>query len=143
MKKMICEIERRRSLCRLSGCLRPSQKQRKRRSLANNCCGPARQLEQIIARRIADAARRNGASGTSDMHGNAARVVESEPGGERMNLSRSAAIRFAGFEETAYWLELLVDAKIVRAETLSALRQECDELIAIFVTILRRSKETS
>ena len=46
-------------------------------------------------------------------------------------------------EETAYWLELLVDAKIVRAETLSALRQECDELIAIFVTILRRSKETS
>ena len=95
MKKMICEIERRRSLCRLSGCLRPSQKQRKRRSLANNCCGPARQLEQIIARRIADAARRNGASGTSDMHGNAARVVESEPGGERMNLSRNAAIRFA------------------------------------------------
>src|SRR5438046_9961662 len=46
-------------------------------------------------------------------------------------------------EETAYWLELLVDAKIVRAETLSALRQECDELIAIFVTVLRRSKETS
>ena len=46
-------------------------------------------------------------------------------------------------EETAYWLELLVDAKIVPAEKLSALRQECDELIAIFVTILRRSKETS
>jgi four helix bundle protein len=46
-------------------------------------------------------------------------------------------------EETAYWLELLVDAKIVQAEKLSALRQECDELIAIFVTILRRSKETS
>src|SRR5437899_4739396 len=44
-------------------------------------------------------------------------------------------------EETAYWLELLVDAKIVPAEKLSALRQECDELIAIFVTILRRSKE--
>lgn len=46
-------------------------------------------------------------------------------------------------EETAYWLELLVDAKIVSAEKLSALRQECDELIAIFVTILKRSKETS
>src|SRR3989454_9433506 len=46
-------------------------------------------------------------------------------------------------EETAYWLELLVDAKIVPAEKLSALRQECDELIAIFVTILKRSKETS
>jgi four helix bundle protein len=46
-------------------------------------------------------------------------------------------------EETAYWLELLVDGKIVAAERLSALRQECDELIAIFVTILKRSKETS
>src|SRR5213080_1265993 len=44
-------------------------------------------------------------------------------------------------EETAYWLELLVDAKIVPAQKLSALRQECDELIAIFVTILKRSKE--
>ena len=46
-------------------------------------------------------------------------------------------------EETAYWLELFVDGKIVPRERLSALRQECDELIAIFVTILKRSKEIS
>ncbi len=46
-------------------------------------------------------------------------------------------------EETAYWFELLVDGKIVAPERLSALRQECDELIAIFVTILKRSKEIS
>ena len=46
-------------------------------------------------------------------------------------------------EETAYWFELLVDGKIVSSEMLSALRQECDELIAIFVTILKRSKEIS
>lgn len=44
-------------------------------------------------------------------------------------------------EETGYWLELLVDGKIVPADKLSALRQECDELTAIFVTILKRSKE--
>ena len=44
-------------------------------------------------------------------------------------------------EETAYWLELLVDSKLVAADKLSALRQECDELTAIFVTILKRSKE--
>ena len=44
-------------------------------------------------------------------------------------------------EETAYWLELLVEGKIVPAETVAAIRQECDELIAIFVTILKRSKE--
>jgi four helix bundle protein len=46
-------------------------------------------------------------------------------------------------EETAYWLELLVDGKMVPSEKLSALRQECDELIAIFVTIVKRSKATS
>ena len=46
-------------------------------------------------------------------------------------------------EETPYWLELLVDGKIVSPEKLLALRQECDELIAIFVAILKRSKETS
>jgi four helix bundle protein len=45
--------------------------------------------------------------------------------------------------EETYWLELLLDRKIVPPEKLSALRQECDELIAIFVTILKRSKETS
>jgi hypothetical protein len=45
--------------------------------------------------------------------------------------------------KTAYWLELLVDGKIVAPERLSALRKERGELIAIFVTILKRSKETS
>jgi four helix bundle protein len=45
-------------------------------------------------------------------------------------------------EETAYWLELLVDANIVSPDKLSPVRQECDELTAIFVTILKRSKES-
>jgi four helix bundle protein len=44
-------------------------------------------------------------------------------------------------DETAYWFELLVDGEIVSAAKLSALRQECDELTAIFVTILKRAKE--
>jgi four helix bundle protein len=43
-------------------------------------------------------------------------------------------------EETGYWLELLVDGSVVPSEKLSGLRQECDELTAIFVTILKRSK---
>ena len=46
-------------------------------------------------------------------------------------------------EETAYRLELLVDGNIVQEETVSALQHECDELTAIFVTILKRSKDTS
>ena len=46
-------------------------------------------------------------------------------------------------EETAYWLELLVDGNVIPPERLAAIRRECDELLAIFVTILERSKDTS
>jgi len=46
-------------------------------------------------------------------------------------------------EEPAYWLELLVDANMIPPERLAAIRRECDELLAIFVTILKRSKDTS
>ena len=46
-------------------------------------------------------------------------------------------------EETAYWIELLVDSGIVTAARLADLRAECDELIAIFVTILKRAKSPS
>ena len=110
MKRMICDIERRRLLCRLSERSRPSQKQRKRRSLANNCSDPARQLEQIIGRRIADAARPNGASGPSDIDGTAARVAESDSGEEGINSLRSVVIRCGNWKKqhtgwTCSWTE--------------------------------------
>jgi four helix bundle protein len=43
-------------------------------------------------------------------------------------------------EETTYWLELLVDGQITSAEKLQLIRQECDELTAIFVSIIKQSK---
>jgi four helix bundle protein len=46
-------------------------------------------------------------------------------------------------EETSYWLELLADGEIVSADRLAPLRRECDELTAIFVTVLKRSKQPS
>ena len=44
-------------------------------------------------------------------------------------------------EETGYWLELLVEGKIMSPEALAGLQQESNELTAIFVTILKRAKE--
>lgn len=44
-------------------------------------------------------------------------------------------------EETGYWLELLVEAGVLSADKIGPLRQETTELIAIFVTIVKRSKE--
>ena len=43
-------------------------------------------------------------------------------------------------DETAYWLELLVEAKIVPEDKLAPLVKETDELIAIFVTIVNKMK---
>jgi four helix bundle protein len=43
-------------------------------------------------------------------------------------------------DETAYWLELLVESGIAKAEKLEALIKETDELLAIFVTIVTKVK---
>ena len=43
-------------------------------------------------------------------------------------------------DETAYWLELLVESKIVAERKLAALMKEADELTAIFVTIVNKMK---
>ena len=44
-------------------------------------------------------------------------------------------------EESAYWLERFLGSGLVSTEKLQPLCQECDELTAIFVTILKRSKQ--
>ena len=44
-------------------------------------------------------------------------------------------------DETAYWLELLVESGCVPAERLAPLQDETDQLIAIFVTIIKKRKK--
>ena len=46
-------------------------------------------------------------------------------------------------EETEYWLELLIESCIIQSEKLSALQQETDELISIFVSIVKKIKSRS
>jgi four helix bundle protein len=43
-------------------------------------------------------------------------------------------------DETVYWLELLGDSKIVVMEKLSSIIKESDELLAIFVSIVKTVK---
>jgi four helix bundle protein len=47
---------------------------------------------------------------------------------------------FQELDETAYWLELLVDGNIVKTNKLIELRKETDELIAIFVTSVKTAR---
>ena len=43
-------------------------------------------------------------------------------------------------DEAAYWLELLAESGIVKASRLQSLLQESDELIAILVSIVKKTK---
>jgi four helix bundle protein len=45
-------------------------------------------------------------------------------------------------EETLYWMDLLVDAEIVSSSKLAALQSEASELMAILVTLSKRTRET-
>jgi four helix bundle protein len=44
-------------------------------------------------------------------------------------------------DETAYWLELLVESEMAAPNRIDPLRKETEELIAIFVTIVTRVKQ--
>jgi len=43
-------------------------------------------------------------------------------------------------DETAYWLELLVEGEVVPEDRLQSLQQEAEELTAILVTCVKRAK---
>ncbi len=45
-------------------------------------------------------------------------------------------------EETGYWLELLLEANAVSGDKLSVVYRECNELTAIFVTIIKSSRNS-
>ena len=48
----------------------------------------------------------------------------------------------AELEETAYWLELLVESGIVPESRLAELLEEANQLTAILVTCVKRAKES-
>ena len=44
-------------------------------------------------------------------------------------------------DETGYWLELLIDGKIISNDKLADLQKETDELTAIFVASVKTAKQ--
>ena len=65
--------------------------------------------------------------------------------GHRAKSDADVVNKFEGLlqelDETDYWLDLLVKAGIVPAQTLEPLIKETNELIAIFVTIVTKIKK--
>ncbi|MFA6920332.1 MAG: four helix bundle protein [Gallionella sp.] len=66
---------------------------------------------------------------------------EAYRGRSRAEFAAKAGDCLKELEETAYWLELLEEGGIVEAARLKDLRQEADELIAIFVTIIKKARQ--
>lgn len=46
-------------------------------------------------------------------------------------------------DETAYWLELLVESGLISSAKMKGLYQKCDELIAILTTISKKTKASA
>ncbi|MEI6344210.1 MAG: four helix bundle protein [Verrucomicrobiota bacterium] len=46
-------------------------------------------------------------------------------------------------DETAYWLELLLESGTIASSQMKGLHQECDELLAIFTTISKKTKASA
>jgi four helix bundle protein len=46
-------------------------------------------------------------------------------------------------DETAYWLELIEGSNVGMGQPVAALRGETEQLIAIFVTIIRKAKQNA
>jgi hypothetical protein len=73
--KKISGNARRNSRCRLFAYFPSCRKQQKLKYWANRFCDLAHRSGRTTGKRIVLAAELNGASGMSDMHGNAARVA--------------------------------------------------------------------
>lgn len=66
---------------------------------------------------------------------------EAYRGRSRAEFVAILGISLRELEETGYWLELLEEADILPAKRLVDLRSETKELIAIFVTIIKKSRK--
>jgi four helix bundle protein len=68
-------------------------------------------------------------------------VEEGQAGQSRADFVSKYSVARKEARETHYWLRLLVATEILSSEKLGGLLSECDELIAILTTIIRKTKE--
>ena len=72
-----------------------------------------------------------------------ANVREAQAGQSKPDFISKNAIALKEAHETGYWLELLSEANLVKPELVADLREECNQLVAILTTIVKRARERS
>ena len=93
------------------------------------CALPKTTVAQVIGKQLLRSATSVGAQ-----------LREGKRSRSRAELISKTESSLQELEETAYWLELLTESGIVKAELLSELNGEVDELTAILVSSARRLK---
>lgn len=95
--------------------------------LANSL--PANRASDVIGRQILK-------SGTSI----GANWREACRASSKRHFVTTAEICLREADETLYWLELLAESSLIKAARLAQLMDECNQLVAIFVTTVKRAK---
>ena len=70
-----------------------------------------------------------------------ANVEEAQASHSRADFAAKCSIACKEARETRYWLRLLAASGIVSAPSLSGLLSECDELVAILTSIVKKAKQ--
>ena len=72
-----------------------------------------------------------------------ANIEEGQGGQSRADFISKYSIACKEARETHYWLRLLAATNIVSAKKLDPLTKECDELIAILTSIIKKTKAST
>lgn len=70
-----------------------------------------------------------------------ANIRERKNAQSRLDFINKLSIALKEADETAYWLELLVESEIIPKEIFNSLYADLDELIAILTSIIKTTKE--
>lgn len=70
-----------------------------------------------------------------------ANVEEAQASHSRADFANKCSIACKEARETRYWLRLLAASGIVSTASLTELMDECDELVAILTTIVKKAKQ--
>jgi len=72
-----------------------------------------------------------------------ANLEEAQAGQSRADFLSKCSIACKEARETHYWLRLLAEAGVVKPERVAAVLNECDQLIAILTTIVKRVRQNT
>ena len=70
-----------------------------------------------------------------------ANLEEGRSGESRADFTHKYGIALKEARETLYWLKLIARSEVLRTNRLTDLTNECDEIVAVLTTIIKKTKQ--